>query len=56
MCVAWCRTLHCLPVGSYVLQYLGGKLYLAPFVTQALVQVCVVCVQLFISQLHLFSS
>ena len=28
-----------LSVGSYVLQYLGGKLYLAPFVTQALVQV-----------------
>jgi exportin-7 len=27
-----------LQLRSYVLQYLGGKLYLAPFVTQALVQ------------------
>ena len=37
--VARCVSLRLSISGSYVLQYLGGNLYLASFVTQALVQV-----------------
>ena len=36
-------TVYCLYTGSYALQYLGSNLYLAPYVTQALVQVYIVC-------------
>ena len=48
-CVCMCVCLihvfqHLSSVESYVLQYLGNRLNLAPFVTQSLVQVCSVYV------------